>query len=68
VTLAGAGSAATVLGTPISLLGVRDGRADLRVGDDDVSCTAGQRLAAGPLDLECTAVGEDGVEFTATSR
>jgi hypothetical protein len=68
VTLAGGGSRATVFGTTISFLGVQDGRADLRVGEQDVSCTAGQGVSSGVLDLECTAVGADSVEFTASVR
>ena len=68
VTLAGNGSRAIVLGTAISLLGVRDGRAALRVGEEDVTCVPGQRVPSGPLDLECRAVGGDGVDLTATLR
>jgi hypothetical protein len=68
VTLAGSGSRATLLGTTISFLGVQDGRAGLRVGEQDVSCAPGQRVSSGPLDLECSAVGADRVEFTASVR
>jgi hypothetical protein len=68
VTLAGTGSRATVFDTAISILAVRDGRADLRVGEEDVSCVPGQRVSSGPLDLECRAVGGDGVDLTATLR
>jgi hypothetical protein len=68
VTLAGAGSRATVLAQTISFLGVRDGRAGLRVGEANVFCAPGQRVSSGPLDLACTAVGADSVEFTASLR
>ncbi len=68
VTLAGGGSTATVLGTTISFLGVRDGRARLRVGEEDVSCAPGQRVSSGVLTIECTAVGDDGVDLTVTLR
>ncbi|MBM7805078.1 hypothetical protein JOD57_000915 [Geodermatophilus bullaregiensis] len=68
MTLAGGGSTATVLGTTIAFRGVQDGQAGLRVGEQDVSCAPGQRVPAGPLDLECTAVGADSVEFTASLR
>lgn len=68
VTLAGDGSRATVFGTAISFLGVQDGRASLRVGDEGVSCAPGQRVSSGPLDLECKAVGDDSVELTVSVR
>lgn len=68
MTLAGGGSRATVFGTAISFLGVQDGRAGLRVGGQEVSCAPGQTVSSGPLDLECTAVGADSVEFTASGR
>jgi hypothetical protein len=68
VVLAGGGSRATVFSTTFAFLGVQDDRARLRVGEDDVWCAAGQRVSSGPLDLECTAVGTDSVEFTAWVR
>ncbi|WP_448640223.1 hypothetical protein [Geodermatophilus sp. URMC 63] len=68
VSLAGTGSRATVLGTAITLLGVRDGRAVLRVGEQEVTCAPGQRVPTGPLDLECRAVGGDSVDLTASPR
>ncbi len=68
MTLAGSGSTATVFDTAISFVGVRDGRADLRVGEDDVSCAPGQRVSSGRLDLECRAVGGDSVDLTASPR
>ncbi|MEX5720916.1 hypothetical protein [Geodermatophilus maliterrae] len=68
MTLAGSGSTATVFGTTISFGGVQDGRAGLRVGEQDVSCAPGQTVSSGPLDLECTAVGADSVDFTASLR
>ncbi|MGY1609554.1 hypothetical protein [Geodermatophilus sp. SYSU D00700] len=68
MTLAGNGSRATVFDTAISFLGVRDGRADLRVGEEDVSLAPGQSVSSGPLDLECRAVGADSVDLTASLR
>ena len=68
MTLAGTGSRATVFDTAISILAVRDGRADLRVGEEDVSCAPGQRVSSGPLDLECRAVGSDSVDLTVSQR
>jgi hypothetical protein len=68
VTLAGNGSTATVFGTVISFRGVRTDRADLRVGEEDVSCSPGQRVSSGPLDLECRSVGDDSVDLTVTQR
>jgi hypothetical protein len=68
VTLAGAGSKATVFAQAISFLGVEDGRARLRVGEENVVCAPGQRVSSGLLNLACTAVGADRVEFTASVR
>jgi hypothetical protein len=68
VKLVGDGSRAKVFGAAISFRGVQDGRATLRVGDQDVSCAAGERISSGGLRLRCTAVLDDGVEFTASPR
>ncbi|MDP9429319.1 MAG: hypothetical protein M3Q47_10800 [Actinomycetota bacterium] len=66
VTLGGTGSTVGIFGTTISFVGIQDGRATIRVGDQDVSCTEGQAVAAGPLTLRCTRVGGGTVEFTAS--
>ncbi|WP_147263006.1 hypothetical protein [Geodermatophilus sp. TF02-6] len=66
LTLAGTGSQAEVFGTAIALRGVQDGRATLRVGEQDVSCAPGQSTPAGRLHLTCTAVADDRVELTAS--
>jgi len=64
VVLAGDGSKVAVLGSTISFHGVQDGRAALRVGEQDVFCGQGQSLLSGSLRLECTTVTADSVEFT----
>jgi len=64
VVLAGTGSHVRVLDTTISFQGVQDGRAALRVGEQDVSCARGQSLLSGSLRLECTTVSDSRVEFT----
>jgi hypothetical protein len=64
VVLAGTGSQVHVLDTTISLQGIQDGRAALRVGDHDVSCTRGQRVSSDSLRLECRTVTDSSVEFT----
>ena len=66
VTLEGEGAEADILGTTLTFGGVQDGRASLQVGPASVSCGEGETVAAGPLQLECTGVGEDSVELTAT--
>ncbi len=66
VTLGGTGSAAGIFGTTVSLQGIQDGRATIRVDDQDVSCAEGQVVAAGPITLRCTRVGDDTVEFAAS--
>jgi hypothetical protein len=68
VTLGGTGSTVGIFGTTISFLGIQDTRATIRVGEQDVSCTEGQVVAAGPLTLRCTGVGDETVEFTASPR
>jgi len=64
VTLAGDGSKVEVFGATISLRGLQDGQAALRVGDQDVFCRPGQRISLGSLRLECTAIAANSVEFT----
>ena len=66
VTLSGEGSQVEILGTTLAFGGVQDGRASLSVGDATVSCAEGETVSAGPLSLECTSVGDDSVEVTAT--
>ena len=64
MVLAGGGSQVAVLGTTISFHGVQDGRATLRVGEQDVSCTQGQSVLSGSLRLDCAIVTDNRVEFT----
>jgi hypothetical protein len=66
LTLSGDGAQADVLGTPVTLGAVEDGRATVRVGDREVSCSQGESVSAGPLTLECTTVTADTVTMTAS--
>ncbi|MGY1679149.1 hypothetical protein [Geodermatophilus sp. SYSU D01176] len=66
VTLSGDGAEAQVLGTSIVLGAVENGRASIRVGDQDVACSEGEGVSAGPLTVECTTVAEDSVTMTAS--
>ena len=66
VTLEGTDAQVEVLGTTLTFSGTQDGRASLGVAGASVSCAEGESVAAGPLDLECTSVTEDGVELTAS--
>jgi hypothetical protein len=66
VTLKGDGASAEILGTDLAFGGVEDGRATLRVGDNEVSCAQGESVSAGPLALECTEVTDDSVELSAS--
>ena len=68
VTLAGTGSLVQVFDTTIAFVAIRDGAATLRVEDQEVVCRQGDGVPAGPLQLECTGVTEDTVEFTAEPR
>ena len=64
VTL-GTGAEAEILGTTLAFESVEAGEATLRVGEETVTCSEGETVTAGPLELECTMVGEDSVELTA---
>jgi hypothetical protein len=64
VSLAGAGAEVQVFGTRISLRGIEEGRASVRVGGRTVSCIQGGTVLAGPLTLRCTGVTQDTVTFT----
>ena len=66
LTLTGDGAQADVLGTQVSLGTVQDGRATVRVGDREVSCSQGESVSAGPLTLECTTITADAVTLTAS--
>jgi hypothetical protein len=66
VTLSGDGAQADILGTPIVLGAVESGRASIRVGDQEIGCSQGEGVSAGPLTLECTTVTEDSVTMTAS--
>ena len=65
VTLTGDGARADVLGTPIVLGAVESGRATVRVGDQELACSQGESVSAGPLTLACTTVTEDALTLTA---
>lgn len=66
VTLSGDGAQADILGTPIVLGAVESGRASIRVGDQEIGCSQGESVSAGPLSIECTTVTEDSVTMTAS--
>jgi len=66
VTLTGEGAEAEILGTTLTFGGIQDGRASLSVGGASVSCGEGESVAAGPLELQCSSITEDGVELTAS--
>jgi hypothetical protein len=66
VTLSGDGAKAEIFGTTLEFAGTQDGRATLGVAGANVSCGEGESVAAGPLQVTCSNVTEDGVELTAT--
>ena len=66
VTLSGDGAQADILGTPIVLGAVESGRASIRVGDQEIGCSQGESVSAGPLSIECTTVTQDSVTMTAS--
>ena len=63
VTLSG-NSVVRLQGTTFSVDRIEDGRATLRVNDQDVSCTQGQTVSVGSVTLTCTRVTSDTVTFT----
>ena len=63
VTLAGEGSSAQALGTEIAFVGIRDGRATVRVAGQDVSCVQGQTVTIGAVTLTCASVTVDTVRI-----
>ncbi|OMQ16544.1 hypothetical protein A7K94_0201795 [Modestobacter sp. VKM Ac-2676] len=66
VTLSGDGTEVTVLGTPITLGQVQDGRATIGIAGQEVSCSEGEAVSAGPLTLECTTISPETVTLTAS--
>jgi hypothetical protein len=52
-----------IFDTEIAFVGIRDGRATVRVADQEVSCVQGQTLTAGALTLTCTSVTSDTVRI-----
>lgn len=66
VTLSGDGTEVDVLGTTVTLGQVQDGRATVGIAGQEVSCSEGESVSAGPLSLECTTVTPENVIMTAT--
>lgn len=66
VTLDADTGSVEVLGTTMSFDGVQDGEATVSVGDQEVSCSEGESVGAGPLTLECTTVSEEEITLTAS--
>ena len=66
VTLTGDGAKADVLGSTLSLGGIKNGTATLGVAGASVSCTQGQSVTAGPLHLTCSTITGNSVTLTAS--
>ncbi len=66
VTLESGSAETEVLGVTLSYESSADGEATVRVGDRTVTCSEGETVSAGPLELECTTVSEDSLTLTAT--
>jgi hypothetical protein len=66
VTLGGRGSSVEVFGVPLVFDSIAGGRASVRVGGTPVTCTEGERVTAGRLQLSCTRVTGDTVSFAGT--
>jgi hypothetical protein len=66
VTIGGSGSMVQIFGATISLQHIRDGRATLLIGHESVTCAEGRSVSAAGLQLRCTRITTDTVQFTAT--
>ncbi|GAA4749310.1 hypothetical protein GCM10023328_34880 [Modestobacter marinus] len=66
VTLSGDGTEVEVLGQTVTLGQVQDGRATVGIAGQEVSCSEGESVSAGPLNLECTTVTPENVVMTAS--
>jgi hypothetical protein len=65
-TLSGDSAEAEIFGATVSFGGIQDGRASLSVGGASVSCAEGEKVAAGPLQIECSNITDDAVEIKAS--
>jgi hypothetical protein len=61
VTLGGRGASASVLGTTLSIVGVRGGQATLRIDGRTVSFRQGEVVTSGALTLRCIRMTADTV-------
>ncbi|MCZ2818312.1 hypothetical protein [Modestobacter sp. VKM Ac-2984] len=66
VTLSGDGTEVEVLGQTVTLGQVENGQATVGIAGQEVSCSEGETVSAGPLSLECTTVTPENVVMTAT--
>jgi hypothetical protein len=66
VTLTGQDREMEVLGTTVALESSEEGRAAIRVGNQELSCSQGESVSAGPLTVECTTVTADSVTLEAS--
>ncbi|MCZ2827153.1 MULTISPECIES: hypothetical protein [unclassified Modestobacter] len=66
VTLSGDGTEVEVLGQTVTLGQVENGEATVGIAGQEVSCSEGETVSAGPLSLECTTVTPENVVMTAT--
>ncbi len=64
LTFGGDGTEVDVLGTTVRLGQVADGQATIGVAGNELTCTEGETVSAGPLTVECTTIGEDRVVLT----
>lgn len=65
-TIQGADTEVEVLGTTIRLGTIENGRATIGVAGQELSCSQGETVAAGPLSVECTTVTTDSVTLSAS--
>lgn len=66
VTLSGDGTEVDVLGTTVTLGTLEDGQATVGIAGQEVSCSEGESVSAGPLTLECTTITDETVVMTAS--
>ena len=66
VTFTGDGTEFDLLGTTVSLGAVENGRATIGVAGNEISCSEGETVSAGPLSIVCTTVSPDNVVLDAS--
>ncbi len=66
ITFGGDGTEVDVLGTTVRLGQVTDGQARIGIAGNDLTCSEGETISAGPLSVECTTISPETVVLNAS--